>query len=165
MMKFLSILCIAYLLVACNETADPTTALPNTVEKKDSPVNKTPAPDTRADLLNPSVINNQAWEKKKTNGIAWLGIGTEPFWSVERKIDSIIFQLSDWEKPVALKAIRTMNSKDSVVYVSELPSQKLRTVIIPDECSDGMSDRKYDYSVTVIYNGSIYKGCAVIFNP
>jgi uncharacterized membrane protein len=154
------------ILAACNERSDTTT-----LSKTDTTgtsvdtltaVTKTPQDTKTEDMLKPSAIDNKAWEMKKANGIAWLGIGTEPFWSIERKNDSLIFQLSDWEKPVILKALRTSNSKDSVVYVSESLSQKLRTTIIPGECSDGMSDRKYDYSIKVVYNAAAYKGCAVI---
>jgi uncharacterized membrane protein len=173
-MKLFPLLSIL-LLLACNDnvettsvtTTDTTTTTDTAATKVEplTPITKTPEVSTTEDMLNPSVIDNKAWELKKKNGIAWLGIGTEPFWSVERKKDSLIFNMSEWNKPVIVKATRSINSKDSVVYVAEAPSQKLRTIIIPGQCSDGMSDRKYEYSVKVIYNGETYKGCAVIFNP
>jgi uncharacterized membrane protein len=161
-MKIFLLLLILFI-AGCNESSDSAPALPDTVEKDKTTVIKTPEVDTTADMLDHSLINNKAWEQKKANGISWLGIGTEPFWSVERKKDSIIFQLSEWERPVVVKAKRTINSKDSVVYTAGEPSQKLQTTIIPGTCSDGMSDRKYDYAVKVTYNGQTYKGCAVIF--
>jgi uncharacterized membrane protein len=161
-MKFLFLLSILFL-IACNDSSDSLTAAPDSVEREDTTIVKAPEVDSTADMLRSSTVNNEAWEKKKKAGISWLGIGTEPFWSIERKKDSIIFHMSDWEKPVVLKANRTINSKDSVVYSGRDHTEYLETRIVPGECSDGMSDRKYDYAVTVIHNGHTYKGCAVIF--
>ena len=177
-MKILLVFSILFL-IACNdssETATTTTTDTSTTTtdttivpvEQDGTAVKTPAVDTTSDMLNPSVVNNKAWERKKHAGVSWLGIGTEPFWSIERKNDTLVFQLAEWsdnKKALNLKARRLVNSKDSVVYYSEGVSgeHKIRVTLIPTECSDGMSDRKYDYSVKVIYNSEIYKGCAVIF--
>jgi uncharacterized membrane protein len=155
---------VLILLLACNTASENKPVITADSPIKDgTTIIQKPVVDTTADMLKPSVINNKAWERKKAGGVSWLGIGTEPFWSVERKKDSVIFHLADWVNPIALKATRTINTKDSVVYIGEGPSQKLQTSIIYGECSDGMSDRKYDYSVRVVYNGETYKGCAVIF--
>jgi uncharacterized membrane protein len=166
-MKILSLLSILFL-IACNESSETasTTSSDTSVTRveQEETVTKEPAVDTTADMLNPSVVDNKAWERKKENGIAWLGIGTEPFWSVERKNDTLIFQMADWDKKVLkVKANRAANSKDSVVYIGQNPEHKLQVSLLPGECSDGMSDRKYDYAVKVVHNGNIYKGCAVIF--
>jgi uncharacterized membrane protein len=150
--------------ISCNQKAETKTETTDTITKDGTTATATVPIDTTADMLTHSgAVDNPAWQLKKDKGVAWLGIGTEPFWSVEKRKDSLAFQLSDWSKAIVLKSERTINTKDSVVYIASNDSTKLETRIFPGKCSDGMSDRVYDRNIRVLYNGQEFKGCAVIF--
>lgn len=158
----ITIIILFLIFSGCNQQADnKSVEIDSTVQ--DGTI--TPATeDTTADMLTHSAaVDNPAWQLRKEKGVAWLGIGTEPFWSIEKRKDSLAFHLADWQQPLVLKATRTINTKDSVVYIATNDSTKLETRILPGTCSDGMSDRVYDRFVKVIYNGQVYNGCAVIF--
>ena len=105
---------------------------------------------------------NPSWKQKQTEGIDFIGIGNEPFWSLE--IDNekmILFKLADSKKPVILPVEKPIITKDSTLYNLKYESNPLRIVIYPQFCSDGMSNFLYQYKVTVMYKGTLYKGCGV----
>ena len=110
----------------------------------------------------PRAADNPHWKKKKYEGVHLLVIGNEPFWNLEfRNNQSILFLLADWEKAIEIPIDQSfkpgvkneIQGKDIVVYV------------MPETCSDGMSDYVYDYSVTVIYKDTTYKGCGIALIP
>lgn len=92
--------------------------------------------------------------------------GTEPFWSL---------QISEAEKVLHLKDIGTETCKtfdwaaavshmDTIIWVVKNrvdPTEKLKVRIVKEICSDGMSDREYQYSATVKLGNTELKGCAV----
>ena len=106
----------------------------------------------------PRATENEHWKKKKAEGVDFMVIGNEPFWNLEiRNKKSLRFHLAEWEQPVDIAF------KESVekTKFNELTAQDIEVRIVPEECSDGMSDYWYDYSVTVIYKGKTYKGCGI----
>jgi uncharacterized membrane protein len=161
-MKYLLAFSLVFVF-SCNQSSK-TTNKPETdsVNSEDRVANV--HPDTSPDLLSPSVTNTDGFgAQEKKAGASWTGTGTEPFWYIKRVKDSIYFNQPGWKQPLALKTIRKINSKDSVVYVSRNDSTYLETVIYPGTCSDGMSDRKYDYAMKVVFNKTVFKGCATVF--
>src|SRR5688572_22427097 len=57
------------------------------------------------------------WDKKRSEGIDFIGVGNEPFWSLE--IDNeklILFKLADWQKPVIVPIEKPVINKDSTFY-------------------------------------------------
>lgn len=110
---------------------------------------------------NPSETNS-AWKKKKESGIDFLGIGTEPFWSLN--IDNekqVSFQMADWAKPVNFEYSKPVVSGYSQVYELKDGSSSIKITIDRTYCSDGMSDNWYEYAVKVEHGGMVYKGCGV----
>jgi uncharacterized membrane protein len=110
---------------------------------------------------------NRSWEKRKSEGVDIIGIGNDPFWSVE--IDNekfILFKLTKSEKPVIVPIEKPVITKDSTVYtVVTEGGSTLKISVSSNFCNDGISDHLYEYKMTVWYKGQMYKGCAVILNP
>src|SRR5687767_2714451 len=106
----------------------------------------------------PRATDNEHWKKKKAEGVDFMVIGNEPFWNLEiRNNKSLRFHLSDWEQPVNIEFAGSVEKS----RFNELSARDIEVRIEPKECSDGMSDYWYDYSVTVIYKGKTYNGCGI----
>ena len=108
---------------------------------------------------------NPIWNKKRTEGIDFAGLGNEPFWNLE--IDNekfILFKLADWKDPVIAPIQKPAVNKDSTFYKIEKDTTKWTITIFPQFCSDGMSDYLYQYKVVINYKGTIYRGCGIMLN-
>jgi len=111
-----------------------------------------------------SAMESTAWKSKKAEGIAFFGVGNEPFWNItinEQK--SISLNLADWPKPVSFKPAKPIAAADSTVYQTRNDSATLQVVIYNTFCSDGMSDNIYNNKVKVLYNDKVYQGCGVLY--
>lgn len=107
---------------------------------------------------------NVAWRNKGRQGITMLGIGNEPFWSVEHtKADTISFLLSEWDHPLKIKVKSFFSTHDSLGYVAQNDSAQIRVTVFPHFCNDGMSDYTYQNKIKVVYNQQVYNGCAIIY--
>jgi len=109
---------------------------------------------------------NPSWKQKKTEGIEIIGIGSDPYWSVE--IDNekmILFKVATAAKPVIVPIEKPSVTKDSMVYsiVTEA-GNPLKISVTPGFCNDGIGDHLYEYRMNVWYKGQLYKGCAVKLN-
>lgn len=105
---------------------------------------------------------NPSWKQKQAEGVDFIAVGNEPFWSLE--IDNekmILFKMADWKKPVIVPVEKPVVSKDSTHYTLKTEGSLLRITVYPQFCSDGMSDFLYQYKVAVGFKGSVYKGCGV----
>ncbi len=94
----------------------------------------------------------------------FIALGNEPFWS----LDIIPEEQRIVLKEVGIEKVREFIYVPANIaggvhrYEATNPSKdKLVVVIREGECSDGMSDRQYNYSAEVTVNGKIYKGCAI----
>lgn len=106
---------------------------------------------------------NPSWQQKQNEGIDFIGIGNEPFWSLD--IDNekmVLFRLADWKKPIMAAIQDPAVTKDSTVYKLTSGKDLLRITVLPQFCSDGMSDFLYQYKVVVTFKGSSYRGCGVM---
>ncbi|MEP6928200.1 MAG: copper resistance protein NlpE N-terminal domain-containing protein [Ginsengibacter sp.] len=109
--------------------------------------------------------NNSVWDKKRSQGIDFAALGNEPFWNLE--IDNekfILFNLAGWKKPIIIPVEKPLINKDSTLYTLKTDTTKLSISILPQFCSDGMSDYLYQYKVNVNYKGIMYKGCGIQLN-
>lgn len=110
------------------------------------------------------VTENKTFLDKKKEGIVFFGVGNEPFWNVQLESnDSLRFSLAAWKRPVKLELLETRQSNDSTFYLAANDSARLRVVLLPYFCSDGMSDFTYSYQVQADFNGHVYKGCAIVY--
>lgn len=106
--------------------------------------------------------SNSAWMKKKNQGVDFIGIGTEPFWSLEITNDkSIVFLLADNNKPVTFPYKAPVKERTKDVFAVVNGKDKLSLSVVRAYCSDGMSDTWYEYKVELDFNGIKYRGCGV----
>ncbi|WP_276348664.1 hypothetical protein [Daejeonella sp. JGW-45] len=91
-------------------------------------------------------------------------LGNEPFWSV----DIIPGEQRIVLKDVGVEKVHEFIYSPALIkegvhrYEATNPANdKLIVLIREEKCSDGMSDRQYNYSAEVNFNGKIYKGCAI----
>ena len=94
----------------------------------------------------------------------FIALGNEPFWSLDiiPEEKRIIFKDVGNEKVYEF-FYSPSNSKDGVYrYQATNPrKEKLEVVIHEEKCSDGMSDRQYNYSAEISLDGKLFKGCAI----
>lgn len=108
-------------------------------------------------------VINPSWKKKQSEGVDFIGVGNEPFWSLEIDNEKMIsFKLADWKKPVTVPVQKPTVTKDSTLYTLSSEGMPLRVIIYQQFCSDGMSDFLYQYKVAVTFKGNSYKGCGVM---
>ena len=94
----------------------------------------------------------------------FIVLGNEPFWSIEIIPEErrIVFKEAGLEKVTEFPYAAARVSEGVHRYeVSNPKNDKLSLNIRAEKCSDGMSDRVYNYSAEVTINGKIYKGCAI----
>lgn len=82
-------------------------------------------------------------------------VGTEPFWGGRIQSDGLT--LSRAGQP-DVSAANTGVKVEGDVGVWGVGGLVFR--LHPEPCSDGMSDRKYDYRAEVTINGQVLRGCA-----
>ncbi|MCW3102894.1 MAG: hypothetical protein JWO09_1334 [Bacteroidetes bacterium] len=92
-------------------------------------------------------------------------MGTEPFWQLQISEKENLIDLYNpmEQKTIHAAYVKPKTENGSITYttLNNVKEPNFRIVIIKKKCSDGMSDREYDYEATVIVNGTTYKGCAV----
>lgn len=82
-------------------------------------------------------------------------VGTEPFWGGRIQNDGLTLSRAGQPDVSADNTGVHVEDGAGVWGVGGLVF-KLR----PEPCSDGMSDRRYDYRAEVTINGDVLKGCA-----
>ncbi|MDQ2862554.1 MAG: copper resistance protein NlpE N-terminal domain-containing protein, partial [Bacteroidota bacterium] len=110
-------------------------------------------------------INNPMWQTKQKAGIDFTATGNEPFWSLEIDNEKFIsFKLADWKKSIVVRRQNPIITIDSIFYKLKSDTTNWTITILPQFCSDGMSDYLYQYKVNVNYNDIKYKGCGVMLS-
>jgi uncharacterized membrane protein len=82
-------------------------------------------------------------------------VGTEPFWAVQVRKDSLTLSRPDHAE-LKVSAPPSEARGGGLVWTTE----GLTVSIAPGACSDGMSDRRYVYNALVRVGPEILKGCA-----
>jgi uncharacterized membrane protein len=94
----------------------------------------------------------------------FIALGNEPFWSLEINPAERIIALKDVaaEKTYVFPYKPATVTTNAFVYESSNGQKELIRVLIHRKvCSDGMSDRKYNYSAQVTLNNKSFSGCAI----
>jgi len=81
--------------------------------------------------------------------IFFKAVGTEPFWGIEISDDSIKFISTEEKDNFSLSYDRPQKAMDAnvVSYHAKSDDIDLKFTIQQEKCSDGMSDKVYNYSV------------------
>lgn len=92
-------------------------------------------------------------------------MGNEPFWQLQisEKENLIDFYDPMEQKTVHFNYSKSQIKNGNVIYSAKNGIDTIEIKIKKEKCSDGMSEKKYNNSVTVQLNNKIYKGCAVAF--
>ena len=86
-------------------------------------------------------------------------LGTEPFWGGNAKGDSLTYETP--ENPQGSKiAIKRFAGQGGLGLSGTLDGATFDMTVTPGECSDGMSDRTYPYTVTLKVGADQREGCA-----
>lgn len=91
-------------------------------------------------------------------------VGTEPFWNVTVSKSGIVYSSPNAKKQTFpyVTPIKAAGRTADIVRVYRLQGKPNSMLIIKKEstCSDGMSDKQYPYSATLILNNTVLEGCA-----
>lgn len=98
-------------------------------------------------------------------GIDIVAFGAEPSWSLDvHHKNAIQFSIPGLSAPIAFSPVAPILASDSIIYNIISSNEKMRIVLSPGFCSDGISDNLYDYKVNVTFRGNTYSGCGAILN-
>lgn len=156
-MLLLAVLCAAAAsLVACPRSTQPsppsadtqavTTAEPTSMSQSD---------DVTA---GPGAKGKRAAGQENEPLMAWRAFGTEPFWQARVDGDDLYFSTPE-DQEGRLMHGRRVPSLVGFVYIGKDGDKEFHLGISPGECSDGMSDNRYEHVATFIYGDTTYKGC------
>lgn len=91
--------------------------------------------------------------------------GTEPFWDLTIKNDELKFQYDDLVMELkGVKASKAIGASETLIalYQGKVVGKDrfLNVIIMRDnQCSDGMSDRRYPARVHILSGKDLYVGC------
>jgi heat shock protein HslJ len=111
--------------------------------------------------------------KDFNDGYDFVGIGTEPFWDVKiNETKEISFHtISDGTAfSTGIPELTLLSSNDVCSYSAESDKYSVKVLIKKEECTDGMSDNIYQYSVNVSVTEKSsnqtkeFKGCGYYTN-
>ena len=112
-----------------------------------------PSPSPTASA-SPSATATPAPEKR------FQALGTEPFWSVEvMPKGRLKYSTPDMLNGVVVSSVEKRQG-ERVQYIARFNGKPFTLDIVPDTCSDGMSDTVYPYKVTFVHSGRTDHGCA-----
>lgn len=84
----------------------------------------------------------------------YMALGTEPFWNLEVTPARLNFNRPDAAHIFVANPGWRMVSGARVIR-----SARMTVTVLPGPCSDGMSERAYADRVTVVVDGTMYRGC------
>lgn len=90
-----------------------------------------------------------------TPAAAYMALGTEPGWTLEITPSRLNYDGDYGETKIMIANPGAKPSAGGKRYVTD----RLTVDVVRGECSDGMSDRRYADTVTVVADGKTVKGC------
>lgn len=86
-------------------------------------------------------------------------LGTEPFWRARIAQGAMLYTTPEQPDGISI-AVSRFAGNGGLGFTGELGGAWLQMAVTPGECSDGMSDRRYPYTVTLEIGGARREGCA-----
>jgi uncharacterized membrane protein len=84
--------------------------------------------------------------------------GTEPFWGGQVGNGSLTYNTPD-NPDGATIAVERFAGRGGLSFTGTLEGAELEMMVTPLECSDGMSDRTYPFTVTLKIGDDLRNGC------
>jgi uncharacterized membrane protein len=89
----------------------------------------------------------------------FTGLGTEPFWSIV--VDGTTLVWSSMNDPVERRATVSRLERGGILRLAgSLDGKPMSATLWQQQCSDGMSDRRYPYALEVKIGQQKLSGCA-----
>jgi uncharacterized membrane protein len=85
--------------------------------------------------------------------------GTEPFWGGQVSGGTLTYMTPEDQKGTTL-AVSRFAGRNGLSFSGQLGAMPFVMAVTPGECSDGMSDRWYPFTVTLQVKGEQRDGCA-----
>jgi len=86
-------------------------------------------------------------------------LGTEPFWNMKIRSGGVTLSRPDHSELFSTeKALEVLG--EEAVFQAELNGHSVSLRLAPGDCSEGMSDRRYDYVAELRIDDQVLKGCA-----
>ena len=92
--------------------------------------------------------------------VSYRLLGNEPFWHVEMTRDGLVYERLG-EEPIEFPFGRLMRRARADEMTSEAGGHTITALVTRAPCSDGMSDREYDFAARVEIDGEVLEGCAL----
>lgn len=84
--------------------------------------------------------------------------GTEPFWGGDVQGGTLLYRTPEDQDGRAIEVTR-FAGRGGLSYSGMLEGQSFDMTVTPGECSDGMSDRTYPFTVTLNIGNELRQGC------
>ncbi|MDC0886279.1 hypothetical protein OAS19_00595 [Altererythrobacter sp.] len=85
--------------------------------------------------------------------------GTEPFWGGQVAGSSLTYTTPENIEGTTI-TVERFTGQGGISFTGELGGERFDMAVTPGECSDGMSDRTYPYTVTLQIGEETREGCA-----
>lgn len=114
-------------------------------------------------VTNVGVVKQKSFRTECYN-YEFVCLGNEPFWSLDINPQEQLLVLKDVgsEQTFVFPYKAGKSSGNTITYATTNDKKEsLKAIITKETCSDGMSDRTYNYSAQISFNGKLLKGCAI----
>jgi uncharacterized membrane protein len=127
------------------------------------------APQTESASLQSTALaagNDAISDPMKDAGVDFVCFGTEPFWGISIDFEKqILFSIAGGDTAIVPAVMGSRDAEGNTVYSAKTEKHQLRVLIRRAECSDGMSDGTYAFTVKAEVDGEIYEGCGRSITP
>lgn len=96
---------------------------------------------------------------------SYFAMGTEPGWTAEITPTEINYAGNYGETQIRVPISKAVQHPGGIQYSGSANGQSIAVDILYAQCNDGMSDRRYQHSVSLTANGTTYKGCGGAILP
>ncbi|MGY1409759.1 MliC family protein [Luteimonas sp. A611] len=106
------------------------------------------------------------WDEARARGVAFRGLGTEPFWSLE--VDAgptprMRLALDMGERPLVVAQATPLEAGEGFLGSAD-DGSAVELRITRGSCSDGMSDLDYPASIALTVGAETLKGCGAFLD-
>lgn len=139
------------------EAFDTSSVTPSTISG-DTAARATP--DSSAPAGRDSVSRPAAPAPQIVPGPAFRLVGNEPFWAVHIDSTVIRYMTPDDTSGTRFPPAKPLQLGDTIRWTSSNPQTIIEAWVVPVSCSDGMSDRTWQYRASVQVGDRKLQGCA-----
>jgi uncharacterized membrane protein len=153
------------LLGACGQTTPDTSPTETSASPAPNPITaespvETPAVVAHETPVSSAPTSTPAADKPASRIPSRLqALGTEPFWNVRIDGARLVYTTPEDQKGQMITAARDDTSVAST-WTGQLAGKPVEVSIVPEKCSDGMSDTEYPFSAWLKLGGTMRHGCA-----